>query len=150
MRCSQASSRVTTRWPCRVPGQKMVAAIRNLGRAGIASMAISAVDAALWDLKARLLKLPLATLLGTVREAAPIYGSGGFTSYSDAEVADQFGRWAESGITRFKMKIGRHPENDVNRVRQARACIGPNAELFVDANGALARKQSLALARSVF
>ncbi len=133
-----------------VPGawSKMVAAIRNLGRPGVASMAISAVDAALWDLKARLLKLPLATLLGTVREAAPIYGSGGFTSYSDAQVAEQFGRWAESGITRFKMKIGRHPDNDVNRVRQARACIGPNAELFVDANGALARKQALAMAEA--
>ena len=67
-----------------VPGawSAMVAAIRNLGRPGIASMAISAVDSALWDLKARLLDLPLVTLLGAVRDAAPVYGSGGFTSYS--------------------------------------------------------------------
>jgi L-alanine-DL-glutamate epimerase-like enolase superfamily enzyme len=58
----------------------MVHAIRNLGRPGIASMAIAAVDTALWDLKARLLGLPLVTLLGAVRDEVPVYGSGGFTS----------------------------------------------------------------------
>src|SRR5579871_56920 len=56
----------------------MVEVIRNLGRPGIASMAIAAVDSALWDLKARLLDLPLVTLLGAVRESAAVYGSGGF------------------------------------------------------------------------
>ena len=61
----------------------MVREIRNLGRPGICSMAIAAVDSALWDLNARLLGLPLVTLLGQVREAIPVYGSGGFTSYSD-------------------------------------------------------------------
>ncbi len=58
----------------------MVESIRNLGRPGIASMAISAVDNALWDLKARLLDLPLVTLLGQVRDAMPLYGSGGIAS----------------------------------------------------------------------
>jgi hypothetical protein len=78
-----------------------------MGRPGIAATAISAVDAALWDLKARLLEIPLCTLLGATRDAVPIYGSGGFTSYSPARLEEQLGGWAAAGITRVKMKVGR-------------------------------------------
>ncbi len=133
-----------------VPGAHaaMVAAVRNLGRPGIASMAISAVDAALWDLKARLLDVALITLLGAVRESAPVYGSGGFTSYSDERLRDQLGGWAAEGIPRVKMKVGRHPEEDVRRVRIARDAIGRDADLFVDANGVYSRKQALAMAEA--
>lgn len=124
----------------------MVQAIRNLGRAGIASMAISAVDNALWDLKARLLDVPLVRLLGASRDALPIYGSGGFTSYTDEQLRDQLAGWAEQGIARVKMKVGREPERDVPRVAAAREAIGDKAQLFVDANGAYSRKQALELA----
>jgi L-alanine-DL-glutamate epimerase-like enolase superfamily enzyme len=131
-----------------VPGCwiEMVKAIRNLGRPGVASMAISAVDVALWDLKARLLDLPLVTLLGAVRESAPVYGSGGFTTYSKEQLQNQLGGWAAQGIPRVKMKIGTHPEDDVQRVKEAREAIGPDTQLFVDANGAYSRKQALAMA----
>jgi L-alanine-DL-glutamate epimerase-like enolase superfamily enzyme len=131
-----------------VPGcwLAMVESIRNLGRPGISSMAIAAVDAALWDLKARLLDVALVTLLGAVREGAPIYGSGGFTSYSREQLQSQLGRWVAEGIPRVKMKIGSHPEQDPKRVSEAREAIGPDTELFVDANGAYSRKQALALA----
>lgn len=131
---------VTDNW------SRMVKAIRNLGRPGVASMAISAVDNALWDLKARLLELPLVTLLGQVRDAVPVYGSGGFTSYSDKQLQEQLGGWAANGIQRVKMKIGSHPEDDLRRVRVARQAIGPKVELFVDANGAYSRKQALKFA----
>jgi L-alanine-DL-glutamate epimerase-like enolase superfamily enzyme len=124
----------------------MVDAVRNLGRPGIASTAIAAVDAALWDLKARLLGLPLVRLLGPVRESVPVYGSGGFTSYSLDQLREQLGGWVEEGISRVKMKIGRDPGSDLERVRAARQAIGPDAELFVDANGAYTRKQALAFA----
>jgi L-alanine-DL-glutamate epimerase-like enolase superfamily enzyme len=124
----------------------MLRRTRNLGRPGIVSMAISAVDTALWDLKARLLDLPLVTLLGAAREAVPIYGSGGFTSYSDAQLQKQLSGWVEQGIPRVKMKIGRDARADIDRVRVARQAIGPDAELFVDANGAYSRKQALAQA----
>jgi L-alanine-DL-glutamate epimerase-like enolase superfamily enzyme len=117
--------------------------VRNLGRPGICSMAISAVDCALWDLKARLLDLPLASLLGQVRSATPIYGSGGFTSYSDQQLVAQLGGWVEQGIPRVKMKIGRDAKRDIERVRLVRNEIGPDAELFVDANGAYSRKLAL-------
>ncbi len=126
----------------------MVRAIREVGRSGIASTAISAVDLALWDLKARLLGLPLVSLLGSVREAVPVYGSGGFTSYSISQLQEQLGNWVASGIPRVKMKVGRDPAEDVDRVRSARQTIGAQAELFVDANGAYSRKQALAFAEA--
>lgn len=126
--------------------QAMVHAIRNLGRPGIASMAIAAVDSALWDLKAKLLQLPLARLLGMAREGVPVYGSGGFTSYSISQLQRQLGGWVEVGIPRVKMKIGTNPADDLSRVGAAREAIGPETELFVDANGAYSRKQALVFA----
>jgi L-alanine-DL-glutamate epimerase-like enolase superfamily enzyme len=129
-----------------VPGcwSAMAHAIRNLGRPGISSMAIAAVDVALWDLKARLLDVSLVTLLGAVHEAVPVYGSGGFTSYSIEQLQCQLGGWVQAGIPRVKMKIGTHPSQDLHRVRAAREAIGPEAALYVDANGAYTRKQALA------
>ena len=117
--------------------------IRNLGRPGIASMAIAAIDNSLWDLKAKLLGVPLATLLGWAREGVPVYGSGGFTSYSIDRLQKQLGDWARCGIRMVKMKVGTHPEDDVRRVRAAHDAIGKDVELFVDANGAYTRKQAL-------
>jgi L-alanine-DL-glutamate epimerase-like enolase superfamily enzyme len=124
----------------------MVRAIRNLGRSGVASMAISAVDNALWDLKARLLRLPLVTLLGAARQSIPIYGSGGFSSYSLTKLEEQLTEWVEAGIPRVKMKVGTSPDTDLDRVRVAREAIGAHTELFVDANGAYSSKQALAFA----
>lgn len=117
--------------------------IRNLGRPGICSMAISAIDCAIWDLKAHLLNLPLVTLLGQVRNAAPIYGSGGFTSYSDRQLTSQLSAWVKQGIQRVKIKIGRNAIRDMERVRLSRKAISPETELYVDANGAYSRKQAL-------
>lgn len=126
----------------------MVRAIRNMGRPGVASMAISAVDAALWDLKARLLNLPLVTLLGPVRDAVPVYGSGGFTSYSHEQLQAQLGQWVDEGIPRVKMKVGRYPADDAARVAAVRKRIGDRPEIFVDANGAYSRKEAIALSEA--
>jgi L-alanine-DL-glutamate epimerase-like enolase superfamily enzyme len=123
--------------------QKMRAILRNQGCQGAGAMAVSAVDNALWDLKARLCGLSLVELLGACRKSLPIYGSGGFTSYTDDQLRKQFEQWRDEGITRFKMKVGREPERDRHRVRVARETIGPEAELFVDANSAYGRKQAL-------
>jgi L-alanine-DL-glutamate epimerase-like enolase superfamily enzyme len=126
--------------------ERMVVSIRNLGRPGICSMAIAAVDVALWDLKARLLELPLCRLLGAVRDSVSIYGSGGFTSYDDKRLQQQLSGWVERGIPRVKMKVGSDPARDALRVRRARQAIGVDAELFVDANGAYTVAQALGLA----
>ncbi len=124
--------------------QAMQRAVRNLGREGIAACAISAVDTALWDLKARHLDLPLSRLLGQCRTKVPIYGSGGFTTYTDEELRRQLSCWVErDGCRSVKMKIGSEPEHDPHRVAVAQHAIGDH-ELFVDANGAFSVKQALA------
>ena len=128
---------------------KMFGAVRNLGSRGISANAISAVDVALWDLKARLFDKPLVQLLGAARDVVPIYGSGGFTSYSNKQLTSQFSGWVEKDGCRWvKMKVGSEPEHDVGRVKAARSAIG-GAGLFVDANGAFPRKQALDFAERV-
>jgi L-alanine-DL-glutamate epimerase-like enolase superfamily enzyme len=144
---------VTGRDAFDVPGANdaMGRAARNIGRLGVAACAISAVDVALWDLKARLLDLRLARLLGRARDTVPIYGSGGFTSYDDDQLSTQFGRWVHGqGIPRVKMKIaeswGGRVDRDLARIARAREVIGPDAELYVDANGGYTRKQAIRVA----
>jgi len=120
--------------------------VRNIGRSGIAATAISAIDVALWDLKAKLFGVPLFRLLGAVRDRVPVYGSGGFTSYDDATLCRQLAGWVErQGCRWVKMKVGSDPDCDPQRVKAARAAIG-DAGLFVDANGALSVKRARAFA----
>jgi len=121
----------------------MGAAIRNAGRPGVGMMAVSAVDIALWDLKARLLDVPLVDLLPAARRQVPIYSSGGFCSYSMERLQEQLEGWVADGIPRVKMKVSREPERDPARLDVARKTIGEKTELFVDANGALTRKDAL-------
>ncbi|MGN6473376.1 MAG: enolase C-terminal domain-like protein [Mycobacteriales bacterium] len=121
----------------------MVHAVRNLGATGVASMAISAVDIALWDLKARLLDVPLVVAIDAVHDTTPIYGSGGFTSYDGKQVAEQLSGWVDAGIPRVKIKVGRDGEQDLKRLAAARAAIGSDVELYVDANGAYTPRTAL-------
>ena len=133
--------------------ERMVRACRNLGRSGLVACAISAVDIALWDLKARLLELPLARLFGQVRLDAPIYGSGGFTTYDDATTTAQLEQWvSEWGIPRVKIKIaeswGCEPGRDLARVALTRQVVGDDVEVFVDANGGYTAKQAVRVGRA--
>jgi L-alanine-DL-glutamate epimerase-like enolase superfamily enzyme len=116
---------------------------RNWGRPGVVSTAISAIDICLWDLKARLLQQPLAKLLGQMCEEVDAYGSGGFTSYTEKQLIDQMTSWASEGLRFVKMKIGRNPNEDVQRVSTVQKALNGRAELYVDANGAYTRKQAL-------
>lgn len=118
-------------------------ALRNLGQTGISAMAVSAVDNALWDLKAKLMGLSVAGLLGAVRSAIPAYASGGFTSYSAAQLQQQVEEWNEQGFEFVKIKVGRQPSEDIRRVALAREKLADRVELFVDANGAYTLKQAL-------
>jgi L-alanine-DL-glutamate epimerase-like enolase superfamily enzyme len=131
----------------RAANAAMVQAVRNLGATGITSMAISAVDIALWDLKARLLGVPLVVALDAVHDTVPIYGSGGFTSYDDDQLSDQLEGWVGAGIPRAKIKVGRAPDRDPHRLDVARKTIGSDTELYVDANGAFAPREAIDWAR---
>ena len=126
--------------------QRAREAVRNIGYPGVAASAISALDIALWDLKARLLGVSVSTLLGRVHDGVRAYGSGGFTSYDDERLREQLAGWARDGLSAVKMKVGSEPARDPERVRVARDAIGPDVELFVDANGAYDRKRALSLA----
>jgi L-alanine-DL-glutamate epimerase-like enolase superfamily enzyme len=126
---------------------RMWSSLRNAGRPGIGAMAVAAVDIALWDLKARLLDMPLANLLPRFHDTVPVYGSGGFTSYSFERLRDQLAGWVAEGIPRVKMKLGREPDRDPQRLDAARSAIGDDAELYVDANGAFTPKPALGWAK---
>lgn len=142
------ASVVSGRNPLDIPAcrKALIHAVRNLGEPGICMLAVSALDVALWDLKAKLLHLPLVDLLGAARPQVPAYGSGGFTSYTIDELQRQLSGWVGEGIMRVKMKIGTQPEEDPKRVRMAREAVGAGADLMVDANGAYSAKQALAMA----
>jgi L-alanine-DL-glutamate epimerase-like enolase superfamily enzyme len=136
-----------------VPGaaEAMARAVRNIGRPGIAATAISAVDIALWDLKARLLGSTVAQLLGQARDDVPVYGSGGFTSYDDGQTREQLAGWVnKERIPRVKIKIGEswgtNVHRDLERVALAREVIGPDADLYVDANGGYTAGQAVRVA----
>jgi len=132
--------------------EQMVRALRNVGRPGIGGMALSAVDLAMWDLKARLFDLPLHKLLGAVHDEVPLYGSGGFTTYDDTQLREQLTDWVNRDrIPRVKIKIGEargtRVDRDVDRVHVSRAAIGDETELYVDANGGYSVAQAVRVAR---
>jgi L-alanine-DL-glutamate epimerase-like enolase superfamily enzyme len=123
--------------------RRMMVQLRNAGQPGIGAMAVSAVDIALWDLKAKLLGQPLTRVLPAFRDEVPVYGSGGFTNYPLSVLTAQFAGWAEQGIPRMKLKTSRHPEADPERLTAVRKEVGDGVELFTDANGALSRKAAM-------
>ncbi|MEU8958068.1 enolase C-terminal domain-like protein [Streptomyces sp. NPDC048518] len=139
-------------WDVSGANEAMHRALRNAGRPGVAAGALSAVDVALWDLKARVLGLPLVRLLGASRTRVPVYGSGGFTTYDERQQDRQLRTWVEElGIPRVKIKVGEswgeEERRDRARVAEARRSIGDGARLYVDANGAYSVKQAVRVAR---
>lgn len=134
--------------------ERMVRACRNIGRPGVVSCAISAVDIALWDCKARHLGVPLADLFGRCADGVAIYGSGGFITYDEETARAQLEQWVgDWKVPMVKIKIGQawgsRPERDLARTAFARAVIGDDVALFVDANGGYSRKQAVRMGREL-
>lgn len=123
----------------------MVGSVRNAGWPGVAATAVSAVDIALHDLAAKLLDVSLLRFLGADDDRVMAYGSGGFTNLTDGQLERQLGGWAEQGYRAVKLKVGTDPGDDPRRVALARAAVGHDVQVFVDANGAYDRKQALDL-----
>ncbi len=140
-------------WSVAGTAAAMDRAVRNLGRTGVVASAISAVDTALWDLKARLLELPLADLLGRVHESVPVYGSGGFTTYDEQRLQEQVSGWLEQGISRVKIKIGQswgaEVDRDLQRTAQVRDLVGTTGAVMVDANGGYTLGQAVRVGQAL-
>jgi L-alanine-DL-glutamate epimerase-like enolase superfamily enzyme len=124
----------------------MTRAVRNSLASGLSAYAISAVDIALHDLRARLLGVSLADALGRWHDGVEIYGSGGFTSYTLDELRLQAEGWMRLGVRRVKIKVGRDPAADPARLDAVRAVIDDDVALMVDANGAFTPAPALAMA----
>ena len=99
--------------------------LRGVGRKGLMYCALSAVDIALWDLKGKIVDLPVYRLLGGDRTKVPVYASGGWTSYSDDQLVDEIKGMVARGFTTVKFKVGfdggRNPRRDAERVRKVAA-----------------------------
>jgi L-alanine-DL-glutamate epimerase-like enolase superfamily enzyme len=131
--------------------QDMYWRVRGIGRKGVAFQAIAAIDIALWDLKGKVLNQPIYRLLGPAHETVPIYGSGGWTNYSEGElVAEQMG-YVERGIPRVKMKVGkdfgRSEREDIARLAAVRKAVGDDVEIYVDANNGYYAKQAIKMSK---
>ena len=109
---------------------------QGVGRHGLVTQAIAAVDLALWDLRAQMAGLPLYRLLGGRRDRAPVYGSdGGWLNMSVEEIVEAGREYLGQGMRGVKLKVGHEdPEIDIQRVSQVRAALGDDAWIAVDAN----------------
>ena len=118
---------------------KLRAAAGTSGPAGIFTLALSAIDTALWDIRGKALGVPLATLLGGHRDRVPTYASGALMrSQSLDEVVTAAGRLVERGWTAMKTQLalpgGTWPEPEIDRIRRIREVIGPEVRLMCDIN----------------
>jgi L-alanine-DL-glutamate epimerase-like enolase superfamily enzyme len=127
--------------------------LRGIGRKGVMFCALSAVDIALWDLKGKIVDLPLYRLLGGSSPRAPVYASGGWTSYDDDQLVDEMKGMVARGFRSIKFKVGfeggQRPSRDVQRVRKVREAVGPDIRLMVDANNCFDAASAIQLANRI-
>ncbi len=125
--------------------------VRGYGRKGVAFCALSAVDIGLWDLKAKALGLPLYRLLGPYTDSVPVYGSGGWTNFSEEELVAEMTAYVDSGIPRVKMKVGKDfgksEREDIQRLAAVRKAVGDDVAIYIDANNGYYPKQAIYMAR---
>src|SRR5690606_25288571 len=121
-----------------------------IGRQGIASLAQSALDVALWDLKARAVDLPLYRLLGGFRDKVPAYNTdGGWLNHSKSDLVKEGVSLVEQGFSGIKIKVGKeHCAEDVERIKAVREAIGDSVKLMVDANMRWTASEAIARSRA--
>jgi L-alanine-DL-glutamate epimerase-like enolase superfamily enzyme len=109
--------------------------LREAGGTGITTLALAAIDIALWDLRGLRRGRSLVDLLGRRHQRLPVYGSGGNFHYSTQQLEEQAHRWVEAGHSAVKIKVGRPDlDEDLDRVQRVATIIGPDRELMLDAN----------------
>ena len=126
---------------------------RGVGRKGLSFCALSAVDIALWDLKGKIMDLPLYRLLGGNKKKVPVYASGGWTSYDDDALVAEALEMVRRGYKMIKLKVGveggRNIRRDTQRCRKVREAIGPDIGFMVDANNAFHSGDAVRLANEI-
>ncbi len=123
-----------------------------IGRRGLTTRAISAIDIGLWDIRAKVAGLPLYRLLGGYRDRVPTYVAGGYYEEGKGlkELAEESVTSVEMGARAIKMKIGAVSiREDVERVKAVRAAIGPDIKLMVDANCAYRYYEAIQIAKRI-
>jgi L-alanine-DL-glutamate epimerase-like enolase superfamily enzyme len=117
----------------------MRSATRSAGRKGVALLAMSAIDIALWDLRGKILGLPIYKLLGGSNCLIPVYASGGWLSYTLEQTVEEAKKNVADGYRTIKIKIGaeggKNLRADVKKIEAVRSAIGDEIDLIVDANG---------------
>jgi L-alanine-DL-glutamate epimerase-like enolase superfamily enzyme len=128
--------------------EKMYRGDRGVRRVGLAAMAISALDIALWDLAGKVAGLPLYKLWGGYTDKVAAYGSGGWARYTEADLIGEAEKYAALGCKYYKMKI-HHPDPKANRARveAVRKALGPAVRLMVDVNQKLDLEANVRQAR---
>ncbi|MCL4159575.1 UNVERIFIED_CONTAM: hypothetical protein GTU68_013390 [Idotea baltica] len=125
----------------------------DFARSGVLVSAISAIDVALWDLKGKILNLPVHTLLGgKKRERITPYATGMYFSKSDNladKLAAEAKTYADEGFKAMKIKVGLTVEEDIENVKKVRQAIGPNVKLMVDSNHAYNFREAVFLANAI-
>jgi L-alanine-DL-glutamate epimerase-like enolase superfamily enzyme len=133
------------------------------GQSGYASHAIAAIDLALWDLKGQILGQPCWRLLGGARSQVPVYATFGFAFFEREELADAARSWVDRGFRRLKMTVGHHAlqrrdeprlladviAEDVKRLEAVRDAVGPDVQIYIDANCSLDYFHALSLAQRI-
>ena len=119
------------------------------GNVGLHRWAAGAINIAMWDAWAKTLGVPVWKLFGTCQHRVPLYGSGGWLSYSDPELIEEVTRYVKRGFHAVKVKVG-SPEiqRDIERLTQVREAVGPHIRVMMDANQGMKLPAALELARA--
>jgi L-alanine-DL-glutamate epimerase-like enolase superfamily enzyme len=130
--------------------ERMYRADRGIKRQGVAAYALSALDIALWDIVGKAAGLPLYKLWGAVTDRVPAYGSGGWPSYTLADLIGEAQAYVARGCRYYKMKI-HHPDPRVNRerVEAVKKAVGDGVRMMVDVNQKLDVLGNLRQARAL-
>lgn len=117
------------------------------GREGLNQWAQATYNIAMWDAWGKILDQPVWKILGTARTRIPVYGSGGWISYSEEELLDEVWTYKAKGFKAVKIKVGKPDwREDLERLKLVREKVGPEIEIMMDANQGMSVANALSLA----